>query len=110
MTGAFTEIVLWDGAMLETCDEIEAGLVAHDGEIFQSNGCLYWKPAHGPPVKANAALLRVRAMRVARFTRWSFKLSFFVPVDPPLKYFQALLHKGEWRFPTLDHGSAGTIG
>jgi hypothetical protein len=100
------EICLFEGALPGAVEEIEALLAERDTQICQNNGAIYVNLAGGR-VRATAALLRTRAMRLANFykvgpPRFECKLC-----DPPLKYFQALLHKGEWKFPTLDHGGTG---
>jgi hypothetical protein len=102
------EIYLFEGALPRTVDEIEALLAERDPQVCQHNGAVYVKLPSGP-VRATATLLRFRAMDLADFyksggpPRHEFQL-----FDPPLKYFQALLHKGEWRFRTLD--DSGEIG
>jgi hypothetical protein len=104
------DIYLFEGTLPKTVEEIEALLAEGDPQICQNNGAVYVDLAGGP-VRATAALLRNRAMHLADFykpvgpPRYGYKL-----VDPPLKYSQALLHKGEWRFPTLDHGGTGAVG
>jgi hypothetical protein len=103
-------ICLFEGALPDAVEQIEDLLVERDPQICQNNGAIYVSLAGGP-VRATAALLRTRAMHLADFykpvgpPRYGFKLC-----DPPLKYFQALLHKGECRFPTLDHGGTGAAG
>jgi hypothetical protein len=100
------EIYLFEGALPGTVDEIEALLAERDPQVCQHNGAVYVN-LPGGPVRATATLLRIRAMALANFykpggpPRYEFKI-----FDPPLKYFQALLHKGEWSFRTPDDSGA----
>jgi hypothetical protein len=103
-------IYLFEGSLPAAVREIEALLAERDPRICQKNGAIYVN-LEGGPVRATAALLRTRAMHLADFykpigpPRDGVKL-----VDPPLKYFHALLHKGEWGFPILDHRRTGAAG
>jgi hypothetical protein len=104
------EIYLFEGTLPGTVDEIETLLAERDPQVCQRNGAVYVK-LPGGPVRATATLLRIRAMALADFykpagppPRYRFKL-----FDPPLKYFQALLHKGEWKFPTLDDSRTSAV-
>jgi hypothetical protein len=102
------KIILFAGGnLLRIADQIEEALVAGDKELFQKKGAIQWKSPNGI-VKANATLLRVRAMRVVEFVQYKAGTRPFlgryypVEVDPPIKYFTALLAKGVWAFPELD--------
>jgi hypothetical protein len=97
------EIFTADGDLLEIVDQIEAALVAGDKELFQKNGAIYWKGPNGI-VKANATVLRMRAMQFAVFSalRGGKYGPRLVHVDVPTKYLTALLAKGKWAFPELD--------
>jgi hypothetical protein len=101
------EIYLCDGDLPEKVDEIEAVLVERDPLICQRDGVLY-VDLPGGPARANAALLRIRTMRVAHFYKLDLTRRVYIkPVDPPLRYFGALLRKGEWKFPPLKTGGGG---
>ncbi len=95
------QVAFADGELIEAVDAIEAILVERDPQVCQRHGMLYVRLAGGT-VRASAALLRVRAMRVARFVKLNPRRKSMDYADPPLKLFNALLRKGEWRFPTLD--------
>ena len=97
-------IWLFDGNLDAIVQGIEDALVAHDPEIFQRDGALYWLGASGP-AKADAHLLRLRAMRIASFLGRRSKNGWKQEVDPPLKYFLALLRKRDWKFPLLGQAS-----
>jgi hypothetical protein len=95
------EIGLIEGALLSICDQIEAVLVERDPELFQHKGALFWKSPNGP-VEVDATILRLRAMRVARFWKMTTSRRGFVEVDLPIRYCRALLAKRKWNFPMLD--------
>jgi hypothetical protein len=90
------KIWIMPGVLESICDQIEAVLAALDSEVRQHDGRLYVLTPDGP-VRADAHLLRLRAMRVAFFIDAAKNRL----VDPPLKYFAALVRKGTWRFPQL---------
>ena len=89
------KIWLMPGFLEWVCDQIEEVLAARDPQVRQRAGRLCVLTPDGP-IRADAHLLRLRAMRVAFFINAQNRL-----VDPPLKYFAALLRKGTWRFPQL---------
>jgi hypothetical protein len=100
------EIYLFDGDLPETVDAIEAVLVERDPQICQRDGVLYVE-LPGGPIRANAALLRIRTMRVVHFYKLDLTRRVYIkPVDPALRYFEALLRKAEWKFPALKTGGA----
>jgi hypothetical protein len=99
------EIGLFEGDLAGAVDEIEALLVKHDRQIYQCDGKLYVR-LEGRTVLATAALLRIRAMRPAIFYAVRLHPRYATRrVDPPLKIFEALRQKGEWKFPPLDDGT-----
>jgi hypothetical protein len=99
--------LLVNGDLAETVDAVEAGLAEGDPQICHRNGVLY-VALPGGRARANAALLRVHTMRLASFYKMAFKPNcHFKPVDPPLRYVEALLCKGEWKFPPLKAGGVG---
>ena len=93
-------IYIFPGLLAQTVDRIEEVLLERDAGLFQHNGAIYWRPAEGPPRKATAQLLRLKTAQVAEFLRPA-RRSGYEGIDPPLKYFEALLRKGEWKFPIL---------
>jgi hypothetical protein len=92
-------ILLTEGSLDVIVGQIEAALVAHDKAIRQHQGALYLKTPEGLR-EATAELLRLRAMQAVGFYR--YRKGNSEDVDPPLKYFTALLRKGTWGFPQLD--------
>jgi hypothetical protein len=98
--------IIWmdDRNLLQICEEIEGNLVANDPQLFQCRGAIVWRSPHGV-VKADAAFLRVRAMRIATFMKIDRRTQRAELVDPPLKCFTALLRKGEWKFLHLDESA-----
>jgi len=97
-------IIVGESNLLEICERIEAAFVANDAELLQDRGTILWKSPHGL-VKADAALLRLRAMRIATFMKVNRRIRRLEILDPELKYFTALLRKGEWKFPHLDESA-----
>ena len=95
---------LREGALFQVCAEIEAKLVSQDPALFQRAGAIYLS-APGGLIKVDADLLRLRATRVIRFMKFN-RQGNIVYVDPPLKYFAALLRKRDWKFPFLESASS----
>ena len=98
------EIYLSKGDLLSAVEQIERLLIEHDPQVFQRGGAIYLKSVTGRPVRATAQMLRLRTMAFANFYVIGPESRFdeLTAIDPPLKYFSALLHKGEWEFPLLD--------
>jgi hypothetical protein len=90
------QIWLMPGLLESICDKIEEVLTKRDPQVRQEAGRLYVLTPDGP-LRADPHLLRLRAMRVAFFIDAAKNKL----VDPPLKYFDALVRKGTWRFPQL---------
>lgn len=90
-------ILLSDNTLIGVCNEIEDALVRGDPELLQHNGQLYWKSSGGL-VKVDATLLRIRAMKIVSFAKRARRTGRLEFVDPPLKYFHALLRMRGWRF------------
>jgi len=104
---AKVQIVLFDGALPNAVEAIEEALVDLDPSIVQRNGTLYIKCSEGI-IRATAQRLRLSAMRVADFLKGVTRPQpHFVPVDPALKYFEALRRKREWKFPSLTGDPSG---
>ena len=97
-------IELLASALPEICDAVEAALAARDREIFQYDGALYWKPPHGV-LKLDVTLLRLRAMRVVRFVKYSRRLGL-IEAEMPTLYCRTILAKRHWSFPVLDLSNA----
>jgi hypothetical protein len=84
------------GLLEWVCDEIEEVLAARDPEVRRRAGCL---SVLTPRLVQSGQML----VSCARRAMW---VAFLIAaqnrgVDPPLKYFAALLRKGTWRFPQL---------
>ena len=84
------------GAFATICDKIEEVLARRDPELRQNAGNLYLLTPSGP-IRIDARHLQLRASNVAEF----YDHARDDLVDPPLKYFSALLRKGVWSFPQL---------
>ena len=85
------------GAFATICDKIEEVLARRDPDLRQNAGNLYLLTPSGP-IRIDARRLQLRASSVADF----YDLARDDLVDPPLKYFSALLRKGVWSFPQLE--------
>lgn len=105
---AMREIYLRGGDLPIVVNTIESLLTAHDPHIRQHQSRLY-DISTGRPVRMTSALLRLRTMQLAQFYKQRGRRRHFWPLDPPLKYFDALLRKGDWAFPQLLVDSGGEI-
>ena len=102
-------IFLSDGDLPRIVDQIERLLVERDPRVVQRDRALYVQLPDGL-VPATAMLLRLRAMQFADFYKTAGPPNYNCEaVDPLLKLFQALLHKGEWKFPRLDDADASSV-